>query len=68
MPTAVAIAALSGGTETVAHLAETVLGRYARTTALLVLLVAAAHYSRSLAMTGVTSKASGTAMIQLSTP
>ncbi|MEP4195137.1 MAG: iron ABC transporter permease [Aliishimia sp.] len=37
---AVAIAAMSGGTETVQHLAETVLGRYVRTTLALVVLVA----------------------------
>lgn len=36
---AVALAALTGGTETLTHLADTVLGRYSRTTALLVLLV-----------------------------
>lgn len=36
---AVLIAALSGGTETVQHLIDTVLGRYAATTLLLVLLV-----------------------------
>ncbi|MBM1632604.1 iron ABC transporter permease [Sulfitobacter mediterraneus] len=36
---AVLIAALSGGTDTVAHLIDTVLGRYAATTLLLVLLV-----------------------------
>ncbi|WP_299284465.1 iron ABC transporter permease [uncultured Tateyamaria sp.] len=36
---AVAIAALSGGTDTIAHLAETVLGRYAANTILLVVLV-----------------------------
>jgi len=37
---AVLLAALSGGTETVQHLAQTVLGGYARTTAALVILVA----------------------------
>ncbi len=37
---AVLLAALTGGTETVAHLAETVLGRYTRTTLALVVLVA----------------------------
>lgn len=37
---AVLLAALSGGTDTVRHLAETVLGGYARTTLALVLLVA----------------------------
>jgi iron(III) transport system permease protein len=37
---AVLLAALSGGTETVQHLAQTVLGGYARTTAALVVLVA----------------------------
>jgi len=37
---AVALAALSGGTETVQQLAQTVLGGYARTTATLVVLVA----------------------------
>ena len=36
---AVLIAALSGGTETVCHLMETVLGEYTRTTMLLVLMV-----------------------------
>ncbi|MFK7744283.1 MAG: ABC transporter permease [Roseobacter sp.] len=36
---AVVIAALSGGTDTISHLAETVLGRYVSTTLLLVLLV-----------------------------
>ncbi|SFR47546.1 ABC transporter permease [Litoreibacter janthinus] len=36
---AVALAALTGGSETLEHLADTVLGRYTRTTALLVLLV-----------------------------
>ena len=36
---AVAIAALTGGTETIRHLAETVLGRYAATTIVLVLMV-----------------------------
>ncbi len=38
---AVALAALSGGIDSVQHLAATVLGRYAATTALLVLLVGA---------------------------
>ena len=37
---AVLLAAISGGTETVQHLAQTVLGRYARTTFALVVLVA----------------------------
>ncbi len=37
---AVLLAALTGGTETVTHLAETVLGRYTRTTLALVVLVA----------------------------
>ncbi|WP_299151836.1 iron ABC transporter permease [uncultured Tateyamaria sp.] len=36
---AVAIAALSGGTDTIVHLADTVLGRYAANTVLLVVLV-----------------------------
>ena len=42
---AVLLAALSGGTETVQHLADTVLGGYARTTLVLVLLVAAGTFS-----------------------
>ncbi len=42
---AVAIAALTGGTDTVAHLAETVLGRYVRATVLLVVLVAAGTFA-----------------------
>ncbi len=42
---AVLLAALSGGTETVQHLADTVLGGYARTTLALVLLVAAGTFS-----------------------
>ncbi|MEO0745225.1 MAG: iron ABC transporter permease, partial [Pseudomonadota bacterium] len=37
---AVALAAVLGGTDTVGHLLETVLGRYAANTALLVVLVA----------------------------
>lgn len=37
---AVALAAITGGTETVQHLASTVLGRYAGTTLILVILVA----------------------------
>ena len=37
---AVALAALTGGTDTVAHLIDTVLGRYALNTLVLVLLVA----------------------------
>ena len=41
---AVLLAALSGGTETVRHLADTVLGEYARTTLALVLLVAAGTF------------------------
>ena len=36
---AVAIAALTGGTDTIRHLVDTVLGRYAATTAILVVLV-----------------------------
>jgi iron(III) transport system permease protein len=42
---AVAIAALTGGTETVRHLAETVLGRYTATTLLLVGLVSAGTFA-----------------------
>ncbi len=42
---AVLIAALSGGTETVSHLIQTVLGRYAVTTLLLVLLVASGTFA-----------------------
>ncbi len=42
---AVAVAALSGGTDTVQHLAETVLGRYTATTLVLVLLVAMGSFA-----------------------
>jgi len=42
---AVLLAALSGGTETVQHLLDTVLGRYARTTLMLVVLVATGTFS-----------------------
>ncbi len=42
---AVAIAALSGGTDTVAHLAQTVLGRYVGATMLLVVLVATGTFA-----------------------
>lgn len=42
---AVLLAALSGGTETVRHLADTVLGDYARTTLALVMLVAGGTFS-----------------------
>ncbi|WP_300032489.1 iron ABC transporter permease [uncultured Roseobacter sp.] len=42
---AVALAALSGGTETVSHLAQTVLGRYSMTTLLLVVLVSAGTFA-----------------------
>ncbi len=42
---AVLLAALSGGMETVRHLADTVLGEYARTTLALVLLVAAGTFT-----------------------
>ncbi|MEP3686393.1 MAG: iron ABC transporter permease [Sulfitobacter dubius] len=42
---AVLIAALSGGTETVQHLIQTVLGRYTTTTLLLVLLVSAGTFA-----------------------
>ncbi|WP_298841679.1 iron ABC transporter permease [uncultured Roseobacter sp.] len=42
---AVAVAALSGGTETVAHLADTVLARYILTTLVLVVLVSAGTFS-----------------------
>lgn len=42
---AVLIAALSGGTETVRHLLETVLGEYTRTTLMLVLLVSAGTFA-----------------------
>ena len=42
---AVAIAALSGGTDTVAHLAGTVLGRYSMTTLILVVLVSAGTFA-----------------------
>ncbi len=42
---AVVIAALSGGTETVQHLIDTVLGRYAATTLILVLLVSAGTFA-----------------------
>lgn len=42
---AVLLAALSGGTETVRHLADTVLAEYARTTLALVLLVAAGTFT-----------------------
>lgn len=42
---AVFLAALSGGTETVQHLAQTVLGGYARTTLTLVVLVAAGTFA-----------------------
>ena len=42
---AVAIAALTGGTETVQHLAQTVLGRYAITTLLLVMMVSCGTFT-----------------------
>ncbi|MFT6675054.1 MAG: iron(III) transport system permease protein [Sulfitobacter sp.] len=42
---AVLIAALSGGTDTVQHLIQTVLGRYALTTLLLVLMVSAGTFA-----------------------
>ncbi|QJF49999.1 ABC transporter permease [Roseobacter ponti] len=42
---AVAVAALGGGTETIAHLAGTVLGRYTVTTLLLVVLVSAGTFA-----------------------
>ncbi|WP_298915335.1 iron ABC transporter permease [uncultured Roseobacter sp.] len=42
---AVAIAALSGGTDTISHLMDTVLPRYAGTTATLVILVAAGTFA-----------------------
>jgi iron(III) transport system permease protein len=42
---AVLLAALTGGTETVQHLMDTVLGRYTRTTLLLVVLVAAGTFA-----------------------
>ena len=42
---AVVIAALSGGTETVQHLIETVLGRYTATTLMLVVMVAAGTFA-----------------------
>ncbi|WP_436398533.1 ABC transporter permease [Roseobacter sp. S98] len=42
---AVAIAALSGGTDTVAHLAGTVLGRYSLTTLILVVLVSSGTFA-----------------------
>ncbi|WP_298860026.1 iron ABC transporter permease [uncultured Sulfitobacter sp.] len=42
---AVLIAAMSGGTDTVRHLADTVLGGYARTTLALVLMVAAGTFA-----------------------
>ena len=42
---AVALAAVLGGTDTVAHLLDTVLGRYAGNTALLVVLVAAGTFA-----------------------
>ena len=42
---AVGIAALTGGVETISHLADTVLPRYARTTVYLVLLVSLGTFS-----------------------
>jgi iron(III) transport system permease protein len=42
---AVVLAALTGGTETISHLAETVLPRYTMTTAILVVLVAVGTFS-----------------------
>ncbi|XDA98046.1 iron ABC transporter permease [Sulfitobacter sp. LCG007] len=42
---AVTVAALVGGTESVSHLAETVLGRYTRTTVLLVAMVASGTFT-----------------------
>lgn len=42
---AVAVAALTGGTETITHLAETVLGRYTMTTLLLVLMVSVGTFA-----------------------